>query len=86
MLESDRDTDRHLMRKGTLARFELYLGAAIFVAVLALAGYGLVAALADRLDPKVRDCVERTQRSAGKPVTRDYAVALCKRLEAVGAL
>ncbi len=77
------------MRKGTLARFEIYLGAAIFVAVIAVAGFGLVSALADRLDPKVRDCVERTQQTAanaGKPVTRDYAVALCKRLEAVGAL
>ena len=80
---------RHPMRKGTLARFELYLGAAIFVAVLGLAGYGLVAALADRVDPKVRDCVEHTQQSAaaaGKPVTHDYAVALCKQLESVGAL
>jgi hypothetical protein len=77
------------MTKSTLARFEIYLGAAIFVAVLALAGYGLVSALADRLDPKVRDCVERTQQTAanaGKVATRDYAVALCKRLEAVGAL
>jgi hypothetical protein len=77
------------MAKGTLARFEIYLGAAIFVATLALAGYGLVSALADRLDPKVRDCVERTQQTAAnasKPVSRAYAVALCKRLEAVGAL
>jgi hypothetical protein len=77
------------MAKTTLARFEIYLGAAIFVAAIAVAGFGLVSALADRLDPKVRDCVERTQQTAanaGKPVTRAYAVALCKRLEAVGAL
>jgi hypothetical protein len=77
------------MRKGTLARFEIYLGAILFVATLALAGYGLVSALADRLDPRIRDCVERTRQTAeiaGKPHNRDYAVALCKRLEAVGAL
>jgi hypothetical protein len=77
------------MRKGTLARFEIYLGGVVFIAVIALAGYALVSALADRLDPKVRDCVERSQQTAanaGKPVTRDYAVALCKRLEAIGAL
>lgn len=77
------------MRKGTLARFEIYLGAAIILAAIALAGYGLVSALADRLDPKVRDCVSRSLKEAagaGKPVSRDYAVTLCKRLEAVGAL
>src|SRR5580693_7947609 len=67
------------MKRGTLARFEVYLGLAVFAAVIALAGYGLVSALADRLDPKVRDCVERSQQTAansGKPVTRDYAVKL----------
>ena len=77
------------MRKGTLARFEIYLGAALFLAVLALAGYGLVSALSDRLDPKVRACVERSQQSAanaGKAVSRDYAVTLCKRLQGIGAI
>lgn len=74
------------MRKGTLARFEIYLGIGVFALVIALAGYGLVSALADRLDPKVRECVDRSQQTAGKPVTRDYAVALCKHLEAIGAL
>jgi len=77
------------MRKGTLARVEINLGIGIFAIVIALAGYGLVSALADRLDPKVRACVERSQQNAansGKPVPRDYAVALCKHLEAIGAL
>ena len=75
-----------IMRKGTLARFEIYLGAAIFVAVLALAGYGLVSALADRLDPRIRDCVERNLHGPGPAMTRATAVALCKRLEAMGGL
>ena len=77
------------MRKGTLARFEIYLGIALFAAMLVLAGYGLVSALADRLDPKVRACVERSQQNAanaGSPVTRQYAVSLCKHLQAIGAL
>jgi hypothetical protein len=77
------------MRKGTLARFEIYLGLALFAVVIALAGYGLVSALADKIDPRVRTCIARSQQSAvlaGKPMTRDYAAALCKRLEAVGAL
>ncbi len=74
------------MRKGTLARFEIYLGAAVIVAVIALAGYGLVSALADRLDPRIRDCVERNLHAPGPPMTRDYAVELCKRLEAMGGL
>ena len=50
------------MRKGTLARLEIYQGIALFAAMLVLAGYGLVSALADRLDPKVRDCVARSQQ------------------------
>ncbi|HEY0299705.1 MAG TPA: hypothetical protein VGC36_00105 [Rhizomicrobium sp.] len=74
------------MRKGTLARFEIYLGATIFAAAIGLAGYGLVSALADRLDPKVRDCVERNLHAPGPAMTREYAVALCKRLEAMGGL
>lgn len=77
------------MKTGTLARVEIYLGAAAFASVIALAGFGLVSALADRVDPKVRDCVARTLQTAvaaGKPETRDFAAALCKRLKAVGAL
>ena len=74
------------MRKGTLARFEIYLGAALVLAMVALAGYGLVSAFADRLDPKVRDCIERNLRAPGPPMARDNAVALCKRLEAMGGL
>ncbi|HXC55147.1 MAG TPA: hypothetical protein VNU97_07630 [Rhizomicrobium sp.] len=75
------------MRQGTLARFEIYLGIAAFAAVIALAGYGLVSTLADRLDPKVRACVARSQQSAAaKPATHDDAVALCKHLEEIGAL
>ena len=74
------------MRKGTLARFEIYLGAAIVLSMVALAGYGLVSSLADRLDPRVRDCIERNLRTPGPPMTRDNAVALCKRLEAMGGL
>ena len=74
------------MRKGTLARFEIYVGVAVVLAMFALAGYGLVSALADRLDPKVRDCIERNLRAGGPPMTRDNAAALCKRLEAMGGL
>lgn len=74
------------MRKGTLARFEIYVGGAIVLAMVALAGYGLVSSMADRLDPKVRDCIERNLRAPGPPMTRDNAVALCKRLEAMGGL
>lgn len=72
------------MRKGTLARVEIYVGAAIITVVIALAGYGLVSALADRLDPKVRACVARSQQT--QPLSREDAVKLCKQLEAVGAL
>ncbi len=46
----------------------------------------LVSAFADRLDPKVRDCIARSMQAAGPPVTHDYAVAMCKRLEAMGGL
>lgn len=77
------------MKKGTLARLEMNLGMLVLAALLALAGYGLVSALADRLDPKVRDCVEHQLRSAGDtghPMSRAEAVKFCKRLEAIGAL
>jgi hypothetical protein len=33
---------------------EIYAGLVAIAAVIALAGYGLVSALADRLDPKLR--------------------------------
>ena len=77
------------MRTGTLARVEIYAGLAAIAAMFALAGYGLVATMADRLDPKVRACIERNMQGSfdnGKPMTRDMAAALCKRLRADGAL
>ncbi len=77
------------MRKGTLARLEIFLSLAVVALLLAMAGYGLVSALADRLDPKVRACVERSLQNAansGKPADRGYAVQLCKHLEEIGAL
>jgi hypothetical protein len=77
------------MRKGTLARLEIYVSLAVVALLLAMAGYGLVSALADRLDPKVRACVERSMQSAvntGRPADRDYAVKLCKHLQEIGAL
>jgi hypothetical protein len=57
-------------------------------AVIALAGYGLVSALADRLDPKLRACIERNMQGGvdEKPMTKEFAQALCRRLEADGAL
>ncbi|HEV2651376.1 MAG TPA: hypothetical protein VGU69_08980 [Rhizomicrobium sp.] len=76
------------MKRGTLARAEIYLGLLIFAAVIAIAGYALVSTFADRVDPKVRDCVARNLRveSGHKPMSKDVAVALCKRLETDGAL
>jgi hypothetical protein len=76
------------MRKGTLARVEIYVGLAATAAMFVLAGYGLVSAFSDRLDPKVRDCIARNMHGTfdEKPMTRDVAKALCKRLEAEGAL
>jgi hypothetical protein len=77
------------MRKGTLARIEINVGVVVFAVILVLAGYGLVSALADRVDPKVRSCVERSERLAadtGKPLSRSDAVKFCKHLEAIGAL
>jgi hypothetical protein len=77
------------MRKGTLARIEINVGVVLFAVILVLAGYGLVSALADRVDPKVRSCIERSQQlasSTGKPLSRGDAVKFCKHLEAIGAL
>ena len=77
------------MGSGTLARVEFYAGLAAIAAMFALAGYGLVSTMADRLDPKIRDCIEQKMQGTfdnGKPMTRDLAVALCKRLQADGAL
>jgi len=76
------------MRKGTLARVEIYVGLAAIAAVFILAGYGLVSAFSDRLDPKVRDCIQRNMHGTfdSKPMTKDVATALCKRLRAEGAL
>ena len=76
------------MGKGTLARLEIYAGLVAIAAMIALAGYGLVSAFADRLDPKLRACVERNMEGAfnEKPMTKELALALCRRLEADGAL
>jgi hypothetical protein len=54
----------------------------------AMASYGLVSAFADRLDPKLRACVERNMEGGfnEKPMTKELALALCRRLEADGAL
>jgi hypothetical protein len=77
------------MRKGTLAKLEIYAGLVAIAAMFALAGYGLVSTLADRLDPKVRACIAHNTQGSfddGKPMTHDVAAALCKRLQADGAL
>lgn len=77
------------MRKGTLARIEINIGLLAFAAMLALAGYALVASLADRIDPKVRDCIPQKQReaaAAGQPLSRPDAIRLCKHLEQVDGL
>jgi hypothetical protein len=76
------------MGRGTLARLEIYAGLVAIAAVIALAGYGLVSALADRLDPKLRACIERNMQGGvdEKPMTKEFAQALCRRLEADGAL
>jgi hypothetical protein len=76
------------MGRGTLARLEIYAGLVAIAAVIALAGYGLVSALADRLDPKLRACIERNMQGGvdEKPMTKEFAKALCRRLEADGAL
>ena len=76
------------MGKGTLARLEVYVGLVAIAAMFVLAGYGLVSAFADRLDPKLKACVERNMEGGfnEKPMTKELAEALCKRLEADGAL
>ncbi len=73
------------MRKGTLARLEIYLSVAVVAALLVLAGYGLVQALADRLDPTVRACVARGLQDDPSR-RREDAVRLCKHLQAIGVL
>ncbi|MEJ1968748.1 MAG: hypothetical protein WDN03_09000 [Rhizomicrobium sp.] len=73
------------MKKGTLARVEINLSVAVVAVLLVLAGYDLVSALADRLDPKVRACVERSRRETPAIAPGD-TVKLCKHLEAIGAL
>jgi len=50
--------------------------------VLVLAGWALVSALSDRVDPKVRDCVERES----KLMAHQDAVKFCKHLQEIGAL
>ena len=76
------------MGRGTLARLEIYGALAALAMIFALAGYGLVATLADRLDPKLRACIERNMRGGvdERAMTREFAEALCRRLEANGAL
>ena len=76
------------MGKGTLARLEVYVGLVAIAAMFVLAGYGLVSAFADRLDPKLKACVERNMEGSfnEKPMTKELALALCRRLEADGAL
>jgi hypothetical protein len=77
------------MRKGTLARLEINASLVLVALLLAVVGYGVVSALSDRLDPKVRTCVARSQQAAadaGRPQTRDTAVKLCKHLQEIGAL
>ena len=77
------------MKKGALARIEIYASLVVVALLLVLAGYGLVAAFADQLDPRVRACVERAMQNAavtGRPMTRENAVKLCRHLESIGAL
>ena len=70
------------MKKGTLARIEIDVTAIAAIVLLVLAGWALVAALADRVDPKVRDCVAREDLA----MAHSDAVKLCKHLEEIGAL
>ena len=77
------------MKKATLARLEIYVSLALAGFLLVLAGYALVAQFADRLDPKVRACVEHAMQNAslsGQPMARLDAVKLCKHLESIDAL
>ncbi|MBL6853867.1 MAG: hypothetical protein ISS15_05940 [Alphaproteobacteria bacterium] len=70
------------MKKGTLARIEIDITIVAAIVFLILAGYALVSALADRVDPKVRDCVAREE----KVLKHDDAVKFCKHLQEIGAL
>ena len=70
------------MKKGTLARIEINATVIAVSVLLVLAGWALVSALADRVDPRVRDCVAREE----KLLARADAVKFCKHLEAIGAL
>jgi hypothetical protein len=70
------------MKKGTLPRIEINLTVAAVSVLLVLAGWALVSALADRVDPKVRGCVMREDTL----MTHKDAVKLCKHLEEIGAL
>ncbi len=78
------------MRKGTLARLEIFVSLAVVALLLAMAGYGLVSALADRLDRRCAPASERsllqTAANGGRAADRGYAVRLCKHLEEIGAL
>ena len=76
------------MGRGTLARLEIYGGLAALAAIFALAGYGMVSTLADRLDPRLRACIESNMLGDAhqKAMTREFAEALCRRLEANGAV
>ena len=77
------------MKKGTLARLEIYASLAVVALLLAMAGYGLVSAFSDRLDPAVRACIDHATRNAaasGRPMSRRDAVALCKHLDSLGTL
>jgi hypothetical protein len=70
------------MKKGTLARIEIDLTVAAVAVVLVLAGWAMVSALADRVDPKVRACVAREDAL----MAHKDAVKLCKHLGEIGAL
>ena len=61
------------MRKGTLARVEIYAGLAAVAVMIALAGYSLVSALSERLDPKVRACIEH-KLFAENPLLKLYYI------------
>ena len=70
------------MKKGMLARIEIDVTIVAVLVVLALAGWALVSALSDRVDPKVRDCVAKEESQ----MAHKDAVKLCKHLEEIGAL
>jgi hypothetical protein len=70
------------MKKGMLARIEIDVTIVAAIVLLVLAGWALVSALSDRVDPKVRDCVAREE----KLIAHADAVKFCKHLEEIGAL